>query len=276
VNPGTLLFVLLAATPHADDPPPTTSSRELKWKDPSAEDLIEGAKLYERHCLSCHGPKGEGGRGPTLAQPKLPRATDNVTLMKIIREGVRGTEMPEARFERDDIRKVAAWVLKLGELPPEVVPGDPARGRTVYFGKGACALCHSLEGRGGAFGPDLSDIGLRRGTSHLRRALVEPGADVPRAFSRNGTGVTITQNFLLVRVATKGGRRVTGIRMNEDAFSIQIRDASQQIHSFWKADLAELHKDWGQSPMPGYDRVLSKDELDDMVAFLVSLKSETQ
>ena len=270
-NPSALLFfVVLAATPHVDTPPDTT--RESKWKDPSAEDLLEGAKLYERHCMSCHGPKGEGGRGPTLAQPKLPRASDPAALMEIISDGIKGTEMPEARFDRDDRRKVAAWVLKLGELPPEIVPGDAERGRKVYFGKGACALCHTAYGRGGAFGPDLGDIGLRRGAAHLRRALIDPGADVPRSFDALRPDVVITQNFLLVRVETRDGRRVTGIRLNEDPFSIQVRDASQQIHSFAKADLTELHKDWGQSSMPAYDHALSKDELDDLVAFLASMK----
>jgi mono/diheme cytochrome c family protein len=192
--------------------------------------------------------------------------------MKIISDGIKGTEMPEARFDRDDRRKVAAWVLKLGELPPEIVPGDAGRGRKVYFGKGACALCHTMEGRGGAFGPDLGDIGLRRSAAHLRRALVDPGADVPRSFDALRPDVVITQNFLLVRVEARDGRRVTGIRLNEDPFSIQVRDANQRIHSFTKADLTELHKDWGQSPMPAYDRALSKDELDDLVAFLASMK----
>jgi cytochrome c oxidase cbb3-type subunit 3 len=262
-------FVLLAATtPHADAPPPR---RTPAWKEPTAEDLAEGQRLYERHCLSCHGPKGEGGRGPTLATPKLPRAADPAALMKIIKDGIKGTEMPEARFA--EVRQVAAWVLKLGELPPEVVPGDPERGRRLYAGKGACAMCHTLDGRGGAYGPDLSDIGLRRSASHLRRALVDPAGDVPRSFQFYRADITIPQNFLLVRAVTRDGRTVTGIRMNEDTFSIQVRDAAQQVHSFYKSDLRELHKDWGQTPMPAYDRVLSKEELDDMVAFLASLKS---
>lgn len=267
-NLQALLFVLFAATsPHAEAPP----ARTLPWKEPTADDLAQGQRLYERHCLSCHGPKGEGGRGPTLATPKLPRASDPAALMKIIKDGIKGTEMPEARFA--EVRQVAAWVLKLGELPPEIVPGDPERGRRLYAGKGACAMCHTIEGRGGAFGPDLGDIGLRRSASHLRRALVEPAADVPRSFSFYRPDITIPQNFLFVRAVTRDGRRVTGIRLNEDTFSIQLRDAAQQVHSFAKAELKELNKDWGQTPMPAYDRVFSKDELDDVVAFLASLKS---
>ena len=263
-----LAFVFLAASPHVE-PPPTR--RPMTWTAPTAEDLAVGARLYERHCLSCHGPKGEGGRGPTLATAKLPRAADPPTLMKVIKDGIKGTEMPEARFA--EVRQVAAWVLKLGELPAEPVPGDAQRGRKLYFGKGACAMCHTVGGRGGAFGPDLSDIGLRRSVSHLRRALLEPAADVPRSFSFYRPDITIPQNFLLVRLVARDGRRITGIRMNEDTFSIQVRDAAQQIHSFQKSELSELSKDWGQSPMPAYDRVFTSGELDDVVAFLASLKS---
>ena len=55
-------------------------------------------------------------------------------------------------------------------------------------------------------------------------------------------------------------------------FSIQLRDLTGAIHSFQKADLAELHKDKGMSPMPVYAAVFSPSELDDLVAYLVSLK----
>ena len=37
-------------------------------------------------------------------------------------------------------------------------------------------------------------------------------------------------------------------------------------------ELAELHRDWGVSPMPPYGGVFSATELDDVVAFLVSLR----
>src|SRR4051794_3030240 len=62
--------------------------------------IDQGRKLYEVHCSACHGPKGEGGKGPTLAQPTLPRAGDDASLLRIIRAGIDGTEMPRARMER--------------------------------------------------------------------------------------------------------------------------------------------------------------------------------
>ncbi len=46
------------------------------------------------------------------------------------------------------------------------------------------------------------------------------------------------------------------------------------MYSFFKSELVELNKDKGKSPMPSYRDVLSKEKLDDLVAFLASLKGE--
>ena len=56
--------------------------------------------------------------------------------------------------------------------------------------------------------------------------------DIPNGYIR----------YLLVEIVTNEGKTVTGMRINEDAFSIQLRDAANQFHSFKKADLKELNK----------------------------------
>jgi cytochrome c oxidase cbb3-type subunit III len=66
---------------------------------------------------------------------------------------------------------------------------------------------------------------------------------------------------------------MTGVRVNEDSFSIQIRDLSNQFHSFWKSELAELVKEPSRSPMPSYSQMLTQDELNNLIAYLESLKS---
>jgi cytochrome c1 len=75
-----------------------------------------------------------------------------------------------------------------------------------------------------------------------------------------------------VNVATKNGQNVHGIRVNEDSFSIQIRDDSGRSYSFWKTDIAQIDKQRGKSPMPSYKSQLSDSELTDLVAYLASLK----
>jgi len=246
---------------------------QARWAFP-ANDLAQGERLFQLHCAGCHGPKGEGGKGPNLAMSRLARSPVEEELINVITDGIDGTEMPTSRLDKDQIKQVAAFVRQLGVLPTGPVPGNAQQGEQLYFSKGNCTQCHAIKGRGGASGPDLTEIGLRRGAAYLRVALTDPEADVPKGFSSFGPDTSIPENFLLVRVVTKNGQRLTGVRVNEDTFSIQLRDPSDRVHSFFKSDLAELHKDWGKSPMPSYGEVFSNAELDDVVAFLVSLGRE--
>ena len=69
------------------------------------------------------------------------------------------------------------------------------------------------------------------------------------------------------------GRELRGVRVNEDTFSIQLRDATNRLHSLWKHQLRLLDKQWGRSPMPSYKESLAPAELDDLVAYLATLRS---
>ena len=73
-------------------------------------------------------------------------------------------------------------------------------------------------------------------------------------------------------VVPKNGPSVTGLRVNEDSFSIQVRDNSGRSYSFWKSDVAKIERQRGKSPMPSYKGQLSDAELTDLVAYLASLK----
>ncbi len=234
---------------------------ETKVKLPNSRaDLLRGERLFEVHCALCHGPKGEGARGPMLTRAKLPRAPDDAALLKILEDGIRGTEMPAAGAMSDrEMRQTAAYVRSLGKVALKPVPGDAARGAEIYRGKGNCAGSHSIHGEGGVAGPDLSGIGDSRSAAYLRESLVNPGAAVP-------------EEYLLVTVVPGGGQSVTGVRVNEDSFSIQIRDSAGRSYSFWKKDLAQVNKQPGKSPMPSYQGQLSDVELTDLVAYLASLK----
>jgi putative heme-binding domain-containing protein len=234
---------------------------EPKTKLPgSRADLLRGEKLFQVHCSLCHGPKGEGARGPMLTRAKLSRASDDGALLKILEDGIRGTEMPGANALSDrELRQTAAYVRSLGKLALKPVAGDVVRGAEIYRGKGGCAGCHSVRGEGGVAGPDLSGIGESRSAAFLRESIVNPGAAVP-------------EGYLLVTVVPNSGPRVTGVLVNEDSFSIQLRDAAGRSYSFWKKDLAQIDKERGKSPMPSYQGQLADAELTDLVAYLASLK----
>jgi putative heme-binding domain-containing protein len=129
-----------------------------------------------------------------------------------------------------------------------------------------------VNGEGRPSGPDLSDIGQRRDVQWLRRAVAEPEADVFDSFGSYRWTIPLPDNYLQIDVTTKSGDHIRGSRLNEDAFSIQIRDEEGRIRSFLKREVAELRKLWGTSPMPSYKQVFSADELEDIVAYLASLR----
>jgi cytochrome c oxidase cbb3-type subunit III len=223
-------------------------------------DLEDGQRLFMGQCARCHGPKGEGGRGAVLAQPKLRHAPDDEALFHVIQEGIKGTEMP-AGYAVDTLEtwQLAAYVRSLGRMAPETVPGDAKRGEELYQGKGHCSQCHIIGGQGGSLGPELTEIGSRRSAAHLRSAVLDPASTLP-------------EGFLELRLTTKDGRHITGVRLNEDTFSIQLMDLNSAIHSFFKDDLSELQRETGKSPMPSFRGALSPTETDDLVAYLVSLR----
>jgi hypothetical protein len=70
------------------------------------------------------------------------------------------------------------------------------------------------------------------------------------------------------------GKHILGIAKNEDAFSIQLLGEDDQLHLLLKRDLAEVRHE-RRSLMPPYtSQMLSSSELQDLLAYLSSLRGE--
>jgi putative heme-binding domain-containing protein len=136
--------------------------------------------------------------------------------------------------------------------------GDPVSGRTLFAGKGGCLQCHAVQNQGGSLGPDLSQVGLTRTPEALRLAIVDPDAE-------------IQTEYLTITAETSRGERVEGIRLNEDDFSIQLRDTQENLRAFRKDHLRTLGREL-RSLMPSYAEKLSAAEISDLVAYLGTLK----
>jgi cytochrome c oxidase cbb3-type subunit 3 len=233
----------------------------------SQTDLQQGKQLFEGLCSRCHGFEGAGGEGPNLNRP-LVRAQDDEALRVIIRDGLPDRGMPRVRRTTDnEQRQLIAYVRSLGRAKPASAAGDAQKGGAVYQRSG-CTSCHVVKGEGGTTGPELTTIGLQRGPDYLRQALLEPGAVLPHSQpvpSRN------LDEFLPIRVVTKEGKEIRGARLNEDTFTIQVRDSNNQLYSFRKTDLRQIEKEFGKSLMPSYKERLSAPDLNDLVAYLSSL-----
>lgn len=159
---------------------------------------------------------------------------------------------------------VATYALTLGNLEPETMPGDPERGAKTYATTGGCPACHIISGHGNGIGPELTFVGDQRGSQYLRDSLVNP-ADA-QSQTRG------YQDYLTVRVQSPLGR-VEGLRVNEDAFSIQVRDISGNVHSFRKDEVRKIEKIFAHSLMPEYGTALSGRDIDDLVSYMMSLRS---
>src|SRR5580692_8000056 len=77
------------------------------------EAIAAGRKLYLESCSGCHGPTGEGGRGPNLAQGDQVRGVTNRQLFSIITEGVKGSDMPPTHLADPKVWQLVAYLRDL-------------------------------------------------------------------------------------------------------------------------------------------------------------------
>jgi putative heme-binding domain-containing protein len=207
----------------------------------------DGLTLFQKHCSYCHGARGEGGRGPDLTTGRSRRAQNDQELFQVIRNGVRGTEMPAVRASDDEVRLLVAHVKSLVTRTDGRAGGDRTAGAAVFASH--CAACHP------GVGPDLR-FASSRGAAFLRDSLLKPEAE-------------IAQGFRALRITLRDGRRVVGVRLNEDDTSVQVREAAGTLRSIMKADIGEVDRS-KPSLMPSFEKLTQK-QLDDVVAYVMEL-----
>jgi putative heme-binding domain-containing protein len=217
-----------------------------------------GGRVYTSTCTGCHGPDGDGVAGINFSQGKFRRAGSDDDLVRIIVRGIPGTPMAPTGMSEGQAGTVVAYLRSMtagGDAPGG---GDAARGKTIVDGKGQCLTCHSVGVTGGHAGPALSDIGLQRRSVELMQSLVSPGVEV-RPENR------------AVRVVLKDGKTLTGRFLNQDTFSIQLIDSTDQLRSVDKSTIRESSL-LTTSAMPSYRDRLGAQELADVVSYLSTLK----
>jgi cytochrome c oxidase cbb3-type subunit III len=183
----------------------------------------------------------------------------------VIEDGISGTEMPGSFWiSSADVTRIIAYVRSLAAIGEAPVRGNIELGRATYVGAG-CGRCHVVNGVGGVVGPELTDIGTRRSAVSLRRSLLDPAAEFPseRRYQMYG----------IVRAVLRDGKTVTGVRVNEDTYTIQLRDVDGHFHSLRKADLRSLDRQFTTSLMPSVRGTLTDGKVDDLIAYLTSLRN---
>ena len=225
-------------------------------------DLEDGKATFRSNCAFCHGLTGTGGRGPALNTGHFMHGSADDDIKGVIKNGVPGTTMPSFEFEKDELDHVVGYVRSLSGSATAgravSVAGDPAKGRQVYD-RGGCAGCHRIGSEGRLFGPELTRIGAGRSPEYIRESIVNPSGDIPEDYA----GVT---------VVTRDGKRVSGVRINEDTFTVQLRDTSQNFQMFQKDEVQEVIHE-SKSLMPAYNSI-SHDDLQNLLAYLDGLRGD--
>ena len=189
-----------------------------------------------------------------------------VSFTAVMEQGIAGTGMPgNWAISDSECHQLYVYINYLKNRGKESPKGDTAKGRMIYTISG-CANCHMMNGEGNSVGPELSEIGSSRNTSYLRRALIDPGATLPESTDiDNGYGFSL---YLPVKIITVDGKEITGLRVNEDTYTIQLKDAANNYYSFNKDQLKSVEKQYGQSLMPSFTTKFTDKDIENLVAFL--------
>lgn len=265
-----LACAILGAAPFAAAQIPTGQAPPHKAHPPAtAESIAQGKQIFDGTCAVCHGVDGSGANGPDIQGAARTMGPEG--LYSRIWGGVIGSGMPNFSYLGEDkIWDVVDYVGTLGQVNGGAVAGDPRQGQQVYQSNG-CSACHSIDGRGGDTGPDLSNIGSMRSASFMRDEILNPGANKPDGepglSSRAAYG-----GYTMYRVTLADGKTVMGTRVNESSFSLQLRDAHGNIVSVDKLKARSIDVLGDGSFMPSYKGKLSDGQVNDLVAYLATLE----
>jgi putative heme-binding domain-containing protein len=236
-----------------------------------------GEYEFRINCALCHGLGAHGGgRGPDLTRAVKKHTHSDADIFQVISNGIPGTAMPAngtngqgVGMTDEEIWQIITYIRSQEVKAPAQPLGNAAHGKELFYGDANCSMCHMVAGKGGRLGPELTGVG----GSRTRESIIDSVRNPSRRLAWGLTEATkeFPQEYESVTVVTADGKKITGVALNEDSFSVQIMDAGEHIHLLEKDKLQSFQKS-RESAMPKYDAdVLSDKELEDIVAYLISV-----
>jgi len=152
----------------------------------------------------------------------------------------------------------------LDEALAALSAADVTRGEALFLANGGagCAICHTMNGRGHDFGPDLTGAGDRFDARHLIDSMLNPNA-------------IITEGFSMMTVTMKTGGPQTGVLREQSSLHLTLAQPGGGLVKLERKLIAkqEMHP---VSTMPPFGNLLSAQQLADVTAFLLSQKAVPQ
>jgi hypothetical protein len=179
--------------------------------------------------------------------------------------------MPAFKLPEGELQALARWLhsLNISAFDPKP-PGDVGAGEAFFFGKGQCATCHMVHGRGKTNGPDLSAIGRRSTVRELELVLENPT-------SQMGIHTTTTcpswafcpdETWRVVNVKMRDGQRLRGFARGSAEHDLELQTFDGRLHFLTDKQYQEITPE-ANSYMPPLRA--SADEGRNVVAYLSSL-----
>jgi PQQ-dependent dehydrogenase (methanol/ethanol family) len=210
---------------------------------------------FQRTCALCHGGNGEGtDRAPAVANSTKLRGSTESELADVIKNGRGG--MPAFPLPPAELDAMVHYIRSLNVAAFEMHPeGDVAAGRSIFFGSGGCGGCHTALGRGGANGPDLSNIGRQLTVRELTQWLEQPGAQsVP--------------GYQIVKVQLRNGDLLRGFARSRGTHNLQLQTLDGRFHLLDDDEYSAVSEETS-SFMPPF--LGTPEEHRDLIAFLSAM-----
>jgi putative membrane-bound dehydrogenase-like protein len=138
--------------------------------------------------------------------------------------------------------------------------GDIGRGRTVFNSqKAACFVCHAIGYLGGTVGPDLTRIGKIRNDRDLLESIIFPSASIVRSYEP-------------MLITTKSGKVHNGVIRKDSPDEIVLATGINQEVRIAREEIDDIRPSQVSVMPAGYDGLLTRQELADLIAFLKACK----
>jgi len=137
--------------------------------------------------------------------------------------------------------------------------GDPNNGRIVYIEAGTCVKCHVFKSVGQNVGPDLSEIGDKLSREAMYESILYPSAG-------------ISHNYETYAAVTADGNVVTGLLVSRTDEEVSLKGPDGIVRAFKTADVEEMAKQEVSLMPADIQKLMTEQELVDLVEFLTTLK----
>lgn len=152
------------------------------------------------------------------------------------------------------------WTVEEAEpLVANLMGRDLVKGKAMYAAT-LCQSCHTMQGEGGAIGPDLSQLGTRFSAKDILVATINPSE-------------TISDQYHATVLELKAGGSIVGKLNDEDAQNYYISQnpfAPNDIKTVAKNTVVLKKNAEVSIMMGGLINRLNEEELKDLMAYLIS------